>query len=130
MWSTRLLAERRRLKRSLRRSARSSPVLFWPGGAGTGAYNYNTAFSRLEAYTINTLPAGATQIPITLTGGGTTFISLPVQGGLGAGAATVQSNVPVNPTVDLGQQIRATNEETKISTDPNKDKNKLTDDGC
>ena len=100
------------------------------GGNGTGIYNFNTALNKLELFPVNTLPLGGFVIPVTFGGGGITYVALPAVGGAFAGAATVQAGVPFVSGVDLGQQIRAANDSTKIATDPNKDKNKLNDDGC
>ena len=105
--------------------------LIMAGGTGTGAFNFNLLSNKIEPYTVNTLPIGSLTAPITLTGGVATIVALPLSGGLEASGASVLSNVPVIPGIDLGQQINAVDQSTKINTDTtNKNKDGKSDDGC
>lgn len=104
--------------------------LITAGGTGTGTFNYNLISNKIEPYVVNTLPIGSLSAPITLVGGPATIVALPFVGGIEASGGSVLSNVPVIPGIDLGQQINAADQSTKINTGINKNKNSTSDDGC
>ena len=104
--------------------------LIMAGGTGTGAFNFNLLSNKIEPYVVNTLPIGSLTAPITLVGGVATIVALPFSGAIEASGGSVLSNVPVIPGIDLGQQINAADQSTKINTDINKNKNSTSDDGC